>query len=298
MFDVIKFYKDYRIKYADEGSKHCRPGWVQIHCPFCHGTDWHLGAHLASGVMNCWKCGKKTQNNVIKALLACTRERANEIRKQYTTGKSTFRGPQEKIAKKKARTCVLPPGAIPMPTRHRDYLLKRHYDAEKLEKIWGLVGVGAVGSYKWRIIAPITLDGKLVSYQGRDITGKSSIKYKACESENEVIDHQNILYGVDQVPGNFAILTEGVTDCWRLGPGAICCFGIAFTTPQVNLIANRFKRVFILFDNEEQAQKQAEKIGILLAARGLEVEILTITSDDPGDMPQKEADLLMKELGF
>ena len=98
---------------------------------------------------------------------------------------------------------------------------------------------------------------------------------------------------------------EGRADLWRLGYGAVCLFGIAFTMYQVNLLASRYKQVFIMFDAEETlekrkiTQKQALKLAALLTARGIKVEILELEGyKDPGDMPDREAHYLMKDIGL
>ena len=54
-----------------------------------------------------------------------------------------------------------------------------------------------------------------------------------------------------------------------------------------------------MFDGGElAARKQSELIAVLLSARGVEVEILELDEGDPGEMKQREADKLMKELGL
>jgi DNA primase len=177
------------------------------------------------------------------------------------------------------------------------YLTGRKFDAEMLERVWGLQGTGPIGDYRNRIILPIYLDGVPVSYQGRDFTGTSKIPYKACPMEQEVIHHKHILYGVDLVPGDTAVLVEGAADAWRLGPGALATFGTGFTLPQLNLFCRRFKRAFILFDPEEAAQQRADMAGALLAARRIPTEILCLTGEgDPGDLKQDDANHLMRGL--
>ena len=52
----------------------------------------------------------------------------------------------------------------------------------------------------------------------------------------------------------------------------------------------------MLFDPEDQAQKQAKKIQAALEFRGVKVELLDFLKTDPGDMEQDDADHLMNEL--
>lgn len=157
------------------------------------------------------------------------------------------------------------------------------------------MGTAHMGNYKQRIIAPIFYNGKMVSYQGRDITEKQ-IKYKACSTEKEIIHHKHLLYNFDSVSDKM-IICEGVADVWRLGKGAVCTFGVAYTKEQVLLILEKkIKKIWILFDNEVEAQKQAEKLAAdIILHSGIDVEIL-IPEDDAGAMTQKYADDFKKRL--
>jgi hypothetical protein len=299
LINIIKLCKDQNIPYATEGGKHCRPGWVQLHCPYCGYRDkWFLGYNLASGALCCWHCGKHQLGETLRLLLRCDRKRVGQLIENYIVNKITKAPLQVRASEKQRPLSVkLPPMCSAMEARHKNYLAKRKYDPDRLEREWGLMGTGIHGGYKNRIILPITLNRKMVSYQGRDITNKHALKYKACCEVDEVIHHKHILYGVDLVPGDVAVIVEGAADAWRLGPGAVATFGTGFTLPQLNLFCRLFKRGFILFDPEPEAQARAEKAGMLLSARGIDVEILEINGDyDPGDMPQDEADNLMKEL--
>ena len=58
-----------------------------------------------------------------------------------------------------------------------------------------------------------------------------------------------------------------------------------------------FDRVFILYDPEEQAQAQAQKMRLELNGytKSIEVHIVQLERD-PGSMDQDEADYLVKQL--
>jgi hypothetical protein len=309
MFNVLQFYKDYHIDCSDSGSKHCRKGWINIDCVFCGGDDYHLGINISTGACKCWKCGNHSQLEVIKELLECDYNAAKDIHKEYCQNDNRhIHSSKSQPHREHKTTCEYPTGTSALNDRQRAYLELRGFDSYELEKTWGLKGTGNLGDYKFRIIAPIMYNGKMVSYQGRDYTGKSELRYKACKQENEVIEHQTIVYGLDLVGGERALLVEGIFDCFRFGAGAISCFGIAFTTAQVNLIASRIRFLSVLFDAEEQAQKQARAIAIQLTALGVEVEILDISDTkpeelvdpekgiDPGNLLQSVADKIKKEL--
>jgi hypothetical protein len=301
-FNALKFYSDFHVDHCDSGHKRTRDGWVQIHCPFCIGSKgYHLGFHIGTGAYSCWRCGKHSQVDVVKQLLNCNVSEAFKTIKDYSgignRGKTPSRS--NAVEPKRKKESTFPEGTADLTERHKNYLIKRKYDPEELVRLWNLKGTLAGGRYKWRIIAPIMFDGKFASYQGRDITNKSELKYKACEKAEEMYEHQKIVYGLDFVKGDACVIVEGIADVWRLGYGAICCFGTAFTISQVNLIAERMKTVYILFDSDESnAIKMANKLACMLSGRGLEVEVLELAEGDPGDMPQAEANKLMKELNL
>jgi DNA primase len=185
----------------------------------------------------------------------------------------------------------------PNATLHRRYCEARGFDPDYLAEVWKVCATGPIGDYKFRLIAPIYHGDELVSYQGRDVTGKSDLRYKACPKEREVMDHHDTLYGLHLIRRDVCLVVEGITDAWRLGPGACATFGIKFRPPQVALLT-RMKRVFVLYDSEVQAQAQARQLGANLAALGVDVELLTLSDGDPAEMSQGEANTLMRELGL
>lgn len=296
--DAQKFLHNFNIPYTTSGTKHCRSGWIQIGCPFCAGgIGTHLGIKLPGIYASCWRCKGKSVPQVIQALLMCSWTQAYTIIQQYSINAGAR---QQNIAAKKVKLLnkdvKLPSGTINLLDKHDNYLIERKFNPEYLEKIFGLQGTGPIGEYKHRIIAPILWQERLISYQGRDVTGKSELKYKACAEINEAYPHKHSLYGIDLAKRESVLVVEGITDVWRLGPGAIATFGTSFTSSQVKMIHEGFKRAFILFDTEPTAQKIAHELGYMLAALGMKVEILTLDEGDPGDMKQCDANALMKEL--
>lgn len=186
-----------------------------------------------------------------------------------------------------------------MTDRHRQYLVNRKFVPELLERTFNLKGTGPVGDYLHRIILPIYLDRKMISFQGRDITGKCEDhdKYRACAKVNEALDHKHSLYAIDLVPGDAAVVVEGAADVWRLGPGAVGTFGTGFTRIQQLLFRRRFKQAFMLFDPEPIAMQKAEQCAYELAIIGIKVELIELDeADDPGNLKQDDADYIMREL--
>lgn len=298
--DVPVILRDFNVPVITEGDKHCGPGWMQTHCPFCdEGRDkYHMGYNLRRDYWNCWSCGWHPAGEVLDALTGKTEHELRllypPMRPQHTTE------PRKAPEPRRERELHLPEGTGPLNTRHRAYLTDRGYDAARIEGLYGLKGTGPIGRYKFRIIAPIWHDKRLVSYQGRDITGRAPLPYKACPKALELRDHKHCLYGAELVGGTSVVVVEGITDAWRLGRGAVATFGIEYTPTQVHLLA-QYKHVMILYDQEPTAQKQARKLMAAIAALGgtrVEVVEEERMASDPAAMPQADADALMRELIF
>jgi DNA primase len=111
----------------------------------------------------------------------------------------------------------------------------------------------------------------------------------------EVIHHKHILYNLDTVKSSM-IIVEGIFDVWRIGDGAVASFGITYTLEQIILITLiKPSRVFIMFDSEPQAQRNAEKLGSALSSLGMKTEVITPSHGDPCDLTDSEVLSLRKE---
>ena len=298
---IIDLYQDFGIQTADEGSKHSRPGWVNTTCPFCVGNPGeHLGAHINSGRFSCWRCGwKPTDKALAKLLGMSTKEVKPLIRKYKVTSSIVSKAPSQnkKIQFKPHR---LPSNTGPLEKSHKNYLIKRKFDPDKLEREWGLLGTGPVSfldqiDYKHRIVAPILWEGGPVSFQARSISSKSTLPYIACPRHREEILHQHILYRQPEEHGEIGICVEGITDAWRFGSKAFAVFGIEYTNQQMRAMSKIFKRIFIVFDDDPQAITQGKWLKEDLKFRGVEVH-QEIIQGDPGGMDQDEADYFVKQL--
>ena len=297
--NIIQLYKDFNVPFATEGHKHCREGWVNTTCPFCTGNPgMHLGYNMADDFYVCWRCGWKATHKALALLIHVSDKEAKEIARKYG-GKSHVKSAVTvRVGQKKFR---LPPSTAPMNDRHKRYLTKRKFDPEVIEKIWDIQGTGPISlmdgiSFSHRLVIPIYWENRIVSFQTRDITAKHSLRYITCPEQRERIKHKHIFYqAIPTKDSDACICVEGVTDAWRFGYGAIATFGIKYTKYQVREISKRFKKVFVVFDDDPQAIKQSEKLTAELILRGVDAYSIKIQGD-PGDMAQTDADTLKKEL--
>jgi hypothetical protein len=309
--DIIRLYEDYSIPIAEQGNKHCTPGWINTHCPFCEGTqNYHLGYNMHYNYFTCYRCGFHWIPITISKLLEISETEAKKILKQYGNTISH----KESIVKIGTKPFKLPSNSLSLQINHKKYLENRGFDPEKLEREFGLLGTGPISrikdknyniDYRFRIIIPFYWEDKIVSFDSRDITNQHIAKYMACPKDREIIPHKSILYMSRFLPQEqfkTAICVEGPSDVWRMGRSSFATSGIGFTTDQVHIISKMsFKRVAVIFDGPSETSKELEahnKASILIGElkfRGIDAFRIKIKGD-PGSMKQEDADYLVKQI--
>lgn len=299
MFNFAKYCFDRKIG-ADESR--ATLGWINVQCPFCwHEQTEHksyLGFNLRENYLTCWRCGGHSVEDWVMALERVEYHKACRIVQEYDAD-FEYRPPPgpRRQAKGLQGTMEWPAGTLPLQDIHRRYLASRGYDPEFLEGKYGLMGTVNAGPYASRIMAPIYHRGQWVSYQGRTMVKGVEPKYKACRPDLELMHHRDTLYNLDNA-GDIGIIVEGVFDVWRLGDGAVATYGTSVrrSRAQILLAASRFRRVFVIFDTEPEAQARARWLRDQLSALGVEATNVSLNKGDPGDLSQEEANKLKKEL--
>lgn len=297
-------YLDFNIEEAPEGHKHQREGWINTACPYCSGDPgYHLGFNIEQNYFFCWRCGHHHIIETLSSLTHLSKKEARELSRQYRLRKgggvrSKSVDTSVRINKKAFKT---PSNITELMKPHRRYLEGRNFDSDYLVEKWEIKGTTPMSfldgiPYKFRILTPIYWEGKIVSFQTRDYTGKQEKKYLACPREREIIHHKHLLYGNQKSWGEVGLCVEGTFDVWRLGDKAFSTLGIGYTPEQVRLISRIFKKVFIIFDPEKQAHAQAEKLKQELQFRGVKAINYVGIGTDPADLSQDDADHLLKEL--
>jgi len=295
--NIEKLLQKFEIQYR-LGSTN----WCNVCCPFCSDSKFHLGYPTDGGNFFCFRCGPLPEDETVAALLGvdlpkarrlCREHRVSEgHRKDLSAGPGTTRVPRINTLETR-----LPYGTSPMTNRHRTYLRRRGFDPDQLERDWGLCGTGNLGSFAHRIIIPIyDRDKKLICYQGRDVTGKSPMRYKSCPDALAATPIKNCIYGLDRLKGDLVVVTEGAAKVWRLGTPAVCTFGATVTDAQV-LLLRRFRRRMVLFDGDDTGRVQAQTLAARLSLFPGVTEIVELPGPDgPDDLTDLEAHELMAEL--
>ena len=290
MPDIKTILDNHGVYWTDEG-KNTQPGWININCPFCIDDDGnHGGFNIQSKKLyyNCWKCGWISVYDIFEKL---------KIPTLLIKGYRPIKPIRKNQILSSPLTIEVPGNSIPEKS-HIKYLKKRHFNIDYIIQKYDIRFTTYLGKYIWRIIFPIYFNGKIVSYQGRDISDQQLLRYKACEMKNEIIHHKDILYNIDNCRSNKILLVEGIFDVLRIGNNCCCGFGTSMKMEQINLL-KRYKQVFILFDSEEKAQKQAEKIAVILNSGGIYVELIQLDIlNDPDEMTENEVIELKADLNL
>jgi DNA primase len=289
-FDLLSYLDDRDIPYSTSG-KNIGRGWIGIRCVACEDHSTHLGINLYSNAFSCFRCGEK--GGTIKLLMlleGCGKDEALKVSRKFSKSEIFY-----KPEKESAVTIQQPKGLIKkFDPIFKNYLVNRNFDPDYLIKKYDLYSGGYFGDFPLSIVAPIYLEGEIVSYVGRDVSGKANLRYKNYPIEKSIIPATNTLYNIDSVKDR-AIIVEGIFDVFRLGEGSIAIFGIQYSHSQIEMILRKVKgKIFIMFD--ANAQKEAYKLGRILQSLGKETENCFCAAEDPADLNEFEVRKLKKEL--
>lgn len=291
MFDILSFAKDYGLHYELSGKNVSR-GWVAFCCPFCGDSGFHLGIPLSGTHAYCWKCSSHPLDKTLMELSGLSWYEFNQVSADYD-GTASLQDIGKKVAL--GTKIELPEGS--MGEVHRKYLKRRGFDPDELNREYGIYGTGMLGEWKYRIIIPIyDKDGQLVTFQGRDYTGKQTLRYKTLSVEKSIVNPKFILYNENRVKGNVLGICEGVFDALNMGPPFIATLGTSTTEQQCRKIAI-YEKAYIVFDPEFEAQQRAMKLAEKVAALGGHPEVIDIGGEnDPGSISKEYVRKIRKEL--
>ena len=298
--NFVKLFNDYNVEYDTRVNK----GWTNVTCPFCDDKTFNGGFNNAGDYYHCWKCGGHNFKQALARTVNIPFNEVDTLIEQYAGRNSVL----NTLNKKQAKVTKLTLPTDTFTPAERKYLKERNFSPKLLHEKYKIVGGGITGSWKYRIIIPLVLNGKIVSWTARTILSKQQQqklkipRYKNLSIEQSVVDPKSVLYNLDHCEDKIAVLTEGAFDVIRMGDGFFCSFGTELTQSQISMIKQRFEKVFIMFDNEEEAQAKARKFGLQIASIGVEVELVDCYGDfnknDAGELNEKEVQIIRHELGL
>jgi hypothetical protein len=288
-FSWARFVREYRIDFVTEGPSTAR-GNLYIHCPFCGPSDEHhhmgLSLNAREPYYGCWKNAShrgRYPARLITALIDCTWEQARAIIEAEDS--SAVDEYEATVARTLALPAVepeaVPPNELRMPLefhalggRHAGtlpflkYLEARGFDAlERMAKFYDL-RYCRQGYFSWRVLLPIYVEGRLVNWTGRDITGRAALRYKTLSERPETASKQgyppapaaigSTVFNQDHAAsgGRTLVICEGPFDALKIDwfadedDAAVAIFGMP-KSAQLSVIvrlARKFERVRIVLD--------------------------------------------------
>lgn len=276
-----------------EAGKNVSRGWLGMQCLYCNDHHNHMGVHLVRKNISCWLCGAKGSLTDLITDLENISYRAAVDRIEEYQGFAHLE-PEERERLEDIGQSVLPDDCRPLTSTHREYLEDvRGFDADRLVRDWGLCSGPVVGAWKHRIIIPVVVEGRTMTFVGMDHTGKRDAKYLAAPVEESFIPTSELVYGADYA-GRNAVVVEGTTDAWRIGRGALATFGMTPGNRRiVHLLSLRVEHFYVLYDGEMEADKHARNLVAVLRKGNKKADALELSRGDDPDMftAQEVADL-------
>jgi hypothetical protein len=324
-FDWIGFLNRYNITWVDKG-RNVSSGNIAVQCPMCGHEDpsQHMTISLDGGGWRCWRNYEhrgKNPRRLVQALIHCSADeasaivgsRAPELRSDEAFVADTLaalNGPpavQTVSTKLKYLREMRPLSAAGAGLYAYRYLQARGYTRLEIDKAaatYHLMFAGR-GPFRYRIIFPITLNGKLVNWTGRTIANAVP-RYRTLSTDPErsnkaglplaVKPVSELLWNYDlliKVGGRILVITEGPFDALRVdmlgvryGIRATCIFGLGNGQgEQLSLLDNLaqcFDEVIVLLDSTAAL----EAISLQARIAHLKPRFLTVPKgvDDPGEL--------------
>jgi DNA primase len=290
-FDGIQFFKDFHIRYTTH-SPNVSHGWAGTPCPFCNDRSDHLGLHIQTGAMNCWKCGKHSALDYVKAVLKVPAGEAKSLYTRYLT-RSLKR---ESEVKTKVSSIQLPPPNV-FTYAETNYMKARSITPSHITT-YDLRGGGIVGDWAYRIVIPVYYNNYVISATARSIVDGVRPKYKSLSNSLSIIDLKHVFLGLDLVEGKTVAVVEGPLDAIRGGPGFISSFGASLSEEQL-LLLREFDTIYFVRDSDEAGEQFVEEAYKLSAICTRNIEVVQLEgAKDVGAMKDDAILELRKELGL
>lgn len=295
--NITELLTDLGIPFARGGThRHVTANFVGVDCPWCSPGEgkFKLGIPVDGHGCSCWTCGPRP---LADALIELTGRPWREVKRLLDPLELEAHQRQpEKRGKVK-----LPPGVGPMQEPHRRYLKGRGFDPDELERLWGLQGIGVARRLPWRLFVPVhdavqssMYQPAIASWTTRSISmsQRDGFRWLSARPDEEAVPLKTMLYG-ESLCRHAAIVVEGPSDAWRVGPGAVATFGLAATRQQV-LRLTRFPIRVVAFDHEPKAQRAAERLCWLLEGFPGTTMRVELGAADPGCASKEEITELRK----
>lgn len=250
------------------------PEWG-LPCPECdvgRAKEFRLWFNIEKNTGTCYKCHRAFNTlSLVQVLEGVSFTEALRLVKEHTVSgvlslallKQRVEQAFSEVAEaepEKLGTIALPDEFLSCADHHPSewpaYILKR---IGSLKTVYDHgIGWCVHGYFKYRMVVPIRLDGEVVSFIARDMTGTADKKVlypKGCKTSRMLFNYDRARR-FDRV-----ILVEGVLDALRTGPRCMAILGTNLSDSQVTLLANSEAReVVVMLDGDAAGEAGALKV--------------------------------------
>ena len=285
-------------------------------CPKCGNDKWKVFLNAETGLGNCFHGDCEAKYNKFSFIRAHTGLGGRSLDEHITAvGQEIGWQPRRKATvavKTDLSDLVLPPSfEIPIEGRNLRYLTQRgigidiakYFHLRFCKKGWfkyKFDGEDKFMKFDDRILIPVfDLEGTMVSFQGRDITGKAEKKYLfppgfAATGEH-LYNGQNV-HGTERVlvgEGVFDVMAQKIAldeDVALRDVVPVGTFGKHLSENQIHRFMELHKRgvrqVTFMWDSEPEAIQGMIKSGLTLRGYGFDVRIALLPEGkDPNEVP-------------
>jgi len=294
-----------------------------IHCPVCGDTDrgHHLGLHK-SGRWICYRdpVGHKGSDphRIIIRLVGCTYEQASNYVQDDIVELSDFDEASSEFMSDNSEPTQH--DRLKLPTEFRpltssrgrarmywNYLITKrgfkYSDAPKLARRYDLHYCDK-GMWRGRIIMPIYVDGKLLSWTGRTVYGTEELRYRSLSHKKDaepqgLVNVRDLLFNYDNVMKrhhHVCVIVEGPLDVMKVdyyghrhGICAVGTFGTGIREAQLDMLNSIREKCDIMVVCGDQ-NAEANVMDLLLATYDINVRNLPLPNNvkDPAELTKHE----------
>lgn len=244
-----------------------------VPCPECDVTrtkDFRLWFNVKRNVGTCYKCHRSfNTTKLVQALEGVSFGEALRLVKEHTVGGvlslALLKQHVEQAFSETGERADEELPEVELPDEFRLVEPDGRFPAYIMERIGSIktildYGIGwcSAGFYRDRMVVPVALHGRVVSFVARDMTGKAERKvlYPKGTKTSRVLFNYDRAKSFERV-----VLVEGALDALRVGPRGMAIFGTSISDAQVALLAaSEARDVVVMLDGDEAGEAGTEKV--------------------------------------
>jgi DNA primase len=302
-FLIQDYLKNRGIPFKEAGNN-IGDGWIGVSsCPVCRDERYHLGVNKETANFHCWVCGAHGGiRRLIHLIDEVPYDKTETILQEYSI--SSTDSFSISFSKKKPQRKEVPVVTeVELPTHilpvydafHRypyvfTYLQGRGFTLKDIETWDAYFCYG--GMYSQRLIFPLYMDGKLMTFTGRAVV-PASLRYKSLSKELSILPIKNCLFNYDRIEDYTSVcLCEGIFDALKVQKltgdlGIAICGKVMSGAQKILLMRKRLSTLTVMLDRDASAGgiRLATELSSLLS---IPVRYLVPTVKDPATATTKE----------